>query len=146
MTILATKRCCVRCVSEPLDGAEQPLAIDPAHRQDRAELDDDVEQLALRPFEAEQPVGEDQMAGRGDRQEFGQSLDDAENDRGNKKGGEHDLNGAADNRQRLPIWRGVADPDCGVKAVLRRSRLVALCCQSGPPLGQQRGGGEQRSR
>src|SRR5205814_10025930 len=74
------------------------------------------------------------------------SLDDAENDRGNKKGGEHDLNSAADHRQRLPISRGVADPDCGVKPGLDCSRLVALCCQSGPPLRQQRGGGEQRGR
>jgi hypothetical protein len=42
------------------------------------------------------------MAGRGDRQEFGQALDDAEEDGGGEEGGEHGLVGAAGCRQRLP--------------------------------------------
>src|SRR5271163_1361256 len=54
------------------------LAIDPAHREDRAQLDHDVEELALRPLDAEQAVGENQMPGRGNRQKLGQPLDNAE--------------------------------------------------------------------
>ena len=42
-------------------------------------LDDDFEQLAAIVVEIEQIAGENQMAGRGDRQEFGQPFDDAEN-------------------------------------------------------------------
>src|SRR5437588_289101 len=95
---------------QPGGGMQQPLAIDPAHGQDRAQLDHDVEQLAFRSFETEQPVGEDQMAGRGDRQEFGQSLDDAEEDGGGEEGGEHDLVGAAGCRQRLPTSRRGSRP------------------------------------
>jgi hypothetical protein len=40
-----------------------------------------VEELAALVVEAEQVAGEDQVAGRGDGQEFGQPLDGAE-DRG----------------------------------------------------------------
>jgi len=37
------------------------------------------------PLETEESVGKDEMAGRGDRQEFGQTLDDAEEDGGEVK-------------------------------------------------------------
>jgi hypothetical protein len=47
-------------------------------RQDRAELNDDVERRPFVRVEPEQVGGEDQMAGRGDGQEFGDALDDAE--------------------------------------------------------------------
>ena len=49
--------------------------------EDRAQLDDDVERRPLLRIEAEQLGGEDQVAGRGDREEFGDALDDAEDDR-----------------------------------------------------------------
>jgi hypothetical protein len=55
-------------------------------RQDRAELDDDVEHLPAPRVIAEQPRREDQMPGRGDGQEFGDPLDDAEEDDGEKFG------------------------------------------------------------
>jgi hypothetical protein len=45
--------------------------------EDGAELDRDLEGLARRALEAEQLAEEDEVAGRGDRQEFGQALDDA---------------------------------------------------------------------
>jgi hypothetical protein len=47
--------------------------------QNGARLDDNLEQLAALVVEVEQIAGEDQVAGRGDRQEFGHALDDAEN-------------------------------------------------------------------
>lgn len=50
----------------------------PDHRQDGAGLDDDLEELAALVVEIEQVAGEDQVAGRGDGQEFGQALDHAE--------------------------------------------------------------------
>ena len=45
-------------------GMREPLAVDPTHGEDRAQLDDDVEQFAFRPLDAEQAVGEDQVPGR----------------------------------------------------------------------------------
>jgi hypothetical protein len=50
------------------------------------------------------------MAGRGDRQEFGQPLDDAEENGGSEKGREHGLVDAAGYRQRLPINRRGSRP------------------------------------
>src|SRR6185437_13476138 len=46
--------------------------------EDRAQLDDDVERLPLGGVEAQKLGGEDQVAGRGDGQELGDALDDAE--------------------------------------------------------------------
>ena len=54
-------------------------AIFPAYGQDRAELDDDGEYLALFVIEVEQITYQDEMTGRGDRQKFGQTLYNAEN-------------------------------------------------------------------
>ena len=48
--------------------------------EDRAGLDGDVEQRPFVGLEAEQFGGEDEVAGRGHRQIFGQSLDHAEDD------------------------------------------------------------------
>src|SRR5262249_12235678 len=47
----------------------------------RSELNEDREDLGAVPFESEQMVRQEQMAGRGDGQELGNSLDDAEDDR-----------------------------------------------------------------
>jgi hypothetical protein len=48
--------------------------------EDRAELDDDVEHRPLLRIVAEQLRGQDQVTGRGDRDELGDTLDDAEQD------------------------------------------------------------------
>ena len=55
--------------------------IDGNHGEDGAELDDDGEDVPACVVELQQLFGNQQMAGRRDRQEFGQPLDDAENDR-----------------------------------------------------------------
>ena len=53
--------------------------IDRQQRQDRAELDQHREGLAeIVVVEAEEALHQQQMPGRGDRKEFGQALDDAE--------------------------------------------------------------------
>jgi hypothetical protein len=52
------------------------------HGQDRAELDDDVEHLPLIGIVAEDLGRKDQVPGRRDRDEFGEPLDDAEQDGG----------------------------------------------------------------
>ena len=57
----------------------KPLRKQRQHGDDRAALDDDVEKVAL----ARQPVlGDQQMAGGGNGDEFGDSLDDSQNDNG----------------------------------------------------------------
>ena len=53
-------------------------AIFPAHRQDRGELDHDLEHLAALVVEVEQIAGQYQMPGGGDRQKLGQPFDDAQ--------------------------------------------------------------------
>ena len=52
------------------------------HRQDRAQLDDDVEHRPGRGVIAQQLARQDQVPGRGYGQELGQSLDDAQQDDG----------------------------------------------------------------
>ena len=60
----------------------QPHEIDRQQRQDRAELDQHREGLAeILVGEAEEVLDQQQVAGRRDRQELGQALDDAEDDR-----------------------------------------------------------------
>jgi hypothetical protein len=83
------KALCRRIGQQPGQRVEQALAINPADGQDGAELDHDLENRAPRPGEPDQFGGEDQMAGRGDRQKLGYSLDDAEDDGGNEQGVEH---------------------------------------------------------
>src|SRR5574340_806740 len=51
----------------------------PAYRKDCTELDDDREYLAFFVIEIEQITYQDEVAGRGDRKKFGQTLHDAEN-------------------------------------------------------------------
>ena len=58
----------------------EPRAIFPADGEDGARLDDDLEHLRALARVAEQRSGDDQVAGRRDRQEFGQALDDAEDE------------------------------------------------------------------
>src|SRR5262249_58917261 len=48
------------------------------HRQDGAELDDDLERLLRLALAAQEVAGEDEMPGRRDGQVFGQPLDDTE--------------------------------------------------------------------
>jgi hypothetical protein len=63
--------------AELRDGVAQPLPVHQHHGEDRAGLDRDVEDLALVVGEAEQRAGENQVAGAGDRQELGETFDDA---------------------------------------------------------------------
>ncbi len=70
-----------RVVGQALDHVDDLVAELPAHRQDGAELDHDLEDLALLVVEVEQLPGQDQVAGAGDGQELGQPFDDAENQR-----------------------------------------------------------------
>ena len=95
-----------RIGQQPGQRVEQALAVDPADGQDRAELDHDLENLAARSGKPDQLGGEDQMAGRGDRQKLGQSLDDAEDDGGNEQGVEHVVIGLP--RSAAPADRGAA--------------------------------------
>jgi len=53
----------------------QPLPVDQDHRKDRAGLDRDIEQVTAM---AEPALGDQQMAGAGNRQEFGDAFNDAE--------------------------------------------------------------------
>ena len=63
-----------RIAGEAREGLGEARAIFPAHREDRAQLDHDVEDLALLVVQAE-PVGDDdQVPGRGDGQELGEAL------------------------------------------------------------------------
>ena len=73
----ATTRLRHSCEIDP----EEPRAVFPQHGEHRAGLDRDVEHVAARVIEAEQVAGEDQVAGARDRQELGEPLDDAEDER-----------------------------------------------------------------
>ena len=68
-------------LEQPFEHRPEGAPVEDDDREDRAQLDDDVERRPLLRVEAEQLGGEDQVAGRGDRQEFGDALDDAEDDR-----------------------------------------------------------------
>jgi len=67
-------------------------AVFPHHREDGAGLDHDLEELAAVVIEVEQVAGEDQVAGAGDRQEFGQAFDHAEDQRLEKQDDVHVTN------------------------------------------------------
>jgi hypothetical protein len=77
----------------------QALAVDQHHGQDRAGLDRDVEQIAA---VAEPAFGDQQVAGAGDRQEFGDALDDAEQQGGEQVGHGNGLAGDGRRRRRQP--------------------------------------------
>ena len=73
------KRRASRIVEHAEEQLPQPREIDREQSQDGAELDQDVEGLAERfVVEAEKVADQQQMAGRGDRNELGQAFDDAE--------------------------------------------------------------------
>ncbi len=62
---------------------QQALAEHQYHRHDRAGLDDDVEEVRT----GTQPVlGDEQVAGAGDRQELGQAFEDAQQQGGEQVG------------------------------------------------------------
>ena len=73
----ATKRRAPGSVGSARGEREQPAGIDRQDGEDRAELDQHLEGLAGR-VEAEEVAGEQDVAGRGDRDELGQPLEDAE--------------------------------------------------------------------
>ena len=58
------------------EGFRESCAVFPAHGEDRAQLDHDVEDLALLVVQAEEIRYQDQVACRGNREEFGEALDD----------------------------------------------------------------------
>jgi hypothetical protein len=53
----------------------------PAHRKDGPKLDDDLKYLAAIIVEMQQVTNDDEVAGAGNRQEFGGALDQAEDQR-----------------------------------------------------------------
>src|SRR5581483_4114190 len=61
--------------------AEESCPIEKDHRQDRSELNEDIERIRLVPFKAEEMPGDDQMTGRRDRDKFGEPFHQAENQR-----------------------------------------------------------------
>ncbi len=65
---------------------DEPRPELPADGEDRAGLDHDLERLRLLAGVARERAGDDQVAGGGDRQEFGEALDDAEQQRGDERG------------------------------------------------------------
>ena len=80
-----TKRAAAQLVNIVARQIPQPGEIDRQQREDRAELDQDRERLAeVVVVQAEEMLHQQQMAGRGDRQEFGEALDQAEHRRFDK--------------------------------------------------------------
>jgi len=71
---------------QPADHAQQSHAEFPAHGQYRAGLDDDFEDLRLLARVAQQRTGDDQVSGRGHRQEFGNAFDQAQQQRDDQGG------------------------------------------------------------
>ena len=72
--------------------AQQPMAHRPEgapelhhHRQNGAQLDDDIEHIPLVAVVPKDLGGEDQVAGGGNRQKFGEPLDNAEQDGGDRE-------------------------------------------------------------
>src|ERR1035437_5744237 len=83
------------------------LIAAPAHRQNGGKLNHDLEQLALLVVPVEQAADDDQVTGARDRQEFGQSLDDAEKHSLNRNYKIH-VSALADRRASTPPeWRQI---------------------------------------
>ena len=74
-----TKRCASGFEVRPTKTYELH-AVFPAHRENRRKLDRDFKHLALLVVEIEQLTCENQVAGAGNRQEFGQAFDHAEDE------------------------------------------------------------------
>jgi hypothetical protein len=70
---------------EAREGADEARAVFPAHGKHGAGLDDDIEDVPALVVRAEQVAGEDQVAGRGDRQELGEALDHSKQERAGKR-------------------------------------------------------------
>jgi len=68
---------------------DEAVPVHPADGKDGAELDGDLEHPAGRALKAQQVDEQDQVAGRGDGDELGQTLDDAEQRCGEKRDGIH---------------------------------------------------------
>ena len=84
----ATKRC-ARGPRRGRRARRELRAVLPHHREHRAGLDHDLEDLALLVVEVEQIGGEDQVAGARDGEELGEALDDAEHERLEEQCGVH---------------------------------------------------------
>jgi hypothetical protein len=70
-----------RIAREPREGAGEARAVLPAHRQDRAELDSRCRKtLPFSSFAPSRSEARMRCPGRGNRKEFGESLDDAEDE------------------------------------------------------------------
>src|SRR3954447_5597579 len=69
---------CLRVFGQGDSDAPEPFGIDRQQRQDGAELDQDLETGAA--LEAQEMRSEQQMSGGRDGDEFGQALDNAEDD------------------------------------------------------------------
>ena len=63
-----------------LEQAREAVPVENHHGQDGPELDDHVECFGLGAGEIQKMAGDNEMAGAGDGEEFGQSFDDAENE------------------------------------------------------------------
>ena len=94
----------------------QPREIDREERQDRAELDQDGEGLVGLAFEAEEVLQEQEMAGRGDRQELGAAL---ERRRGSPPGPAR----STPSRAPCPATRDAPDRESGCR--------IGLSCRRG---------------
>jgi len=86
---------------EAAGDVQQALAVVPAHREDRPELDHDLEHLAGVVVVAEQVAEDDQVPGGRDRQELGEALDDAEHEGGEEEGEVHAIRSGGGKSQRL---------------------------------------------
>lgn len=62
-------------------GVEEAGAVEPHHREDGPELDEDLEGLGALAGEPEQVACHDQVAGGGDGEELGDPLDEPEDRR-----------------------------------------------------------------
>ena len=77
-----TKRAAAHCVNMLRRQRPDAAEIDRQQRQDGAELNQDRERLAERVVApAEEMLHQQQMAGGGHRQKFGQAFDDAQDGR-----------------------------------------------------------------
>ena len=88
-TRFKAKRCAAGLEVSPASTPMNLARYSQHHRQHRAGLDHDLEDLALLVVEAEQVADQDQVAGAGDRQELGETFDDAQDERFEQERGFH---------------------------------------------------------
>jgi hypothetical protein len=70
-----------RIGGETREGARESRAVFPADGKDRAQLDHDVEDLALLVVQSEEVGDEDQVPGGGDGKELGEALHHSKDER-----------------------------------------------------------------